>query len=154
MLYIFCGGGTDCALNGQPSVDRHLLLRREALELALYTFRYVDDVDSVVTFLPPRPAQTATPQQQQDPQQQQQMQQQQEPDSALFFRRDDDRVQQLLDTPIRELLATRQLSLGVPENEAAIVDEYTLPNLFRYQLQQSPDGQSTILLLSPQPPSS
>ena len=40
---------------GTPSEERHLLLRREALELALYTFRYRDDVDIVVALLPPPP---------------------------------------------------------------------------------------------------
>ena len=40
---------------GKPSEARHLLLRREALELALYTFRYVKDVDLVVALLPPKP---------------------------------------------------------------------------------------------------
>ena len=40
---------------GKPSEARHLLLRREALELALYTFRYVKNVDLVVALLPPKP---------------------------------------------------------------------------------------------------
>src|SRR5215211_2049114 len=40
---------------GKPSEERHLLLRREALELALYTFRYIDGVDEVVALLPPKP---------------------------------------------------------------------------------------------------
>ena len=43
------------------SEARHALLRREALELALYTFKYVDGVDSVSVFLPPRPDGQAAP---------------------------------------------------------------------------------------------
>ena len=30
-----------------------MLLSRQALELSLYTFKYVDDVNSVIVFLPP-----------------------------------------------------------------------------------------------------
>ena len=46
--------GTQCAISeGEPSEERHQLLRREALELALYTFKY-GDADSVIALLPPR----------------------------------------------------------------------------------------------------
>ena len=40
---------------GTPTSERFLLLRRQALELSLYTFKYVDDVDSVLVFMPPTP---------------------------------------------------------------------------------------------------
>jgi hypothetical protein len=46
---------------GKVSEARHKVLQREALELSLYTFRYLPDVDSVVTVLPPRPPATAAP---------------------------------------------------------------------------------------------
>jgi len=49
IVYILCGLGQECAISeGEPSEERQRLLRREALELALYTFRYVDDIDNVV----------------------------------------------------------------------------------------------------------
>ena len=52
-MYNLCGVGQKCSIaEGQPSEERARLLRREALELALYTFKYVDDVDSVITLLP------------------------------------------------------------------------------------------------------
>ena len=35
--------------------DAELVSRRQALELSLYTFKYVDDVESVVVFMPPTP---------------------------------------------------------------------------------------------------
>src|SRR4051794_21807815 len=55
LLYIFCGSATNCAITeGTATSAQHRLLRREALELALYTFHYEPDVDSIVTFLPPR----------------------------------------------------------------------------------------------------
>lgn len=53
LLYVFCGVQRDCSIPGLPSVERGELLRRQSLELALYTFKYLDDVDSVVTLLPP-----------------------------------------------------------------------------------------------------
>jgi hypothetical protein len=52
VLYQFCGLGTKCTIRGEPSEERALLLRREALEVALYSFRYLD-VDQVVMFMPP-----------------------------------------------------------------------------------------------------
>ena len=60
MQYVLCGLGESCAIaHGDPSEARHMLLRRQALELALYTFKYVDGVDSVTVFLPPPPGQDA-----------------------------------------------------------------------------------------------
>ena len=55
MAYNLCGiGGKNCAIGvSAPSANRLLLLRREALELALYTFKYVSGVDNVVAILPP-----------------------------------------------------------------------------------------------------
>jgi hypothetical protein len=52
VLFTLCGGATRCTIAGTPSTDRMLLLQREALELALYAFRYTD-VENVVVLLPP-----------------------------------------------------------------------------------------------------
>jgi hypothetical protein len=61
VLYQLCGEGTDCSIKeGKPSVERGLLLYREALELALYTFHYISGVDHVVVTIPPPPP-AATP---------------------------------------------------------------------------------------------
>jgi hypothetical protein len=55
IVYNLCGVGShDCSIGvGQPSSARLLLLRREALELALYTFKYLSGVNTVVAILPP-----------------------------------------------------------------------------------------------------
>jgi hypothetical protein len=55
VVYNLCGeGSSNCSIGvGQPSVARLLLLRREALELALYTFRYISGTQYVVAMLPP-----------------------------------------------------------------------------------------------------
>ena len=52
--YQMCGTGPGCTIPGAASNDRGLLLQREALELALYTFQYVP-VDVVVALYPPAP---------------------------------------------------------------------------------------------------
>ena len=56
VMYVLLGFGPGGSIPGTPTEERGLLVRREALELALYTFRYADDVDTVVTLLPPRAA--------------------------------------------------------------------------------------------------
>ena len=62
IMYSLCGLGDACSISeGVPSEARHALLRREALELSLYTFKNVDGIDSVTVFLPPRPDGQAAP---------------------------------------------------------------------------------------------
>jgi hypothetical protein len=56
VLYQLNGLGPNGSIKGgTPSESRLQLVRREALELALYTFRYLPDVKMVVTLLPPPP---------------------------------------------------------------------------------------------------
>jgi hypothetical protein len=55
--YSLCGLGDSCSIaTGTPSQSRGTLVRREILELALYTFKYVKGVQHVVAFMPPRKA--------------------------------------------------------------------------------------------------
>jgi hypothetical protein len=134
MMYVLCGGGTRCAINeGQPSTARARLLRREALELALYTFHYVHGVDSVVTFLPP--AATAKPSQA-------------APATALFFRKS--QYSPFTKVPLAQTLPGQPPTGELPqEGQGQLVDQLTLPSLFSYQLQRSSDGSSGILIFSP-----
>jgi hypothetical protein len=61
VLYELCGDGTDCSIKeGRPSEERALLLAREALELALYTFHYVSGVNQVIVTIPSPPPTSAT----------------------------------------------------------------------------------------------
>jgi hypothetical protein len=55
IVYNLCGeGSSNCSIGvGKPSANRLLLLRREALELALYTFRYISGIQTVLAILPP-----------------------------------------------------------------------------------------------------
>lgn len=59
VFYQLCGAGPNCSIPGKASLQRGLLVRREALELALYTFHYVSGASQVVvTFPPPPPSST------------------------------------------------------------------------------------------------
>jgi hypothetical protein len=134
MMYVLCGGGTRCAIpEGQPSIARARLLRREALELALYTFHYVHGVDSVVAFLPP--ASTAKPSQA-------------APSTALFFRKS--QYSAFTKVPLAQTLPGQPPAGELPQQgQGQLVDQLTLPSLFSYQLQRSSDGSSGILIFSP-----
>ena len=53
-MYSLCGLGTSCSIaTGKASVQRGTLVRREILELALYTFKYVGGIKNVIAFMPP-----------------------------------------------------------------------------------------------------
>jgi hypothetical protein len=130
VLYRLCGLGKRCAIDhGKPSTQRHLLLRREALELALYTFRYVSDVDQVVVFLPPPPGKQAT--------------------QALLVRHGD--VHAELARPLRATLGRRTPSVaGVDASpDAALVNRITIRTLYTFSLTQANQDASVFLVLEP-----
>jgi hypothetical protein len=90
VLYQLCGvGGKDCRIpSGKPSKQRYLLLARESLELALYTFRYTDAENVVAIFPPTANSKTGKIKKQQD--------------RAVFFQRQDveEQLQRPLDTTL------------------------------------------------------
>lgn len=63
-LFSFCGlsGQQNCSLPGEPTPERGVLLRRQALELSLYTFKFLPDIQTVVSLLPPIAAEGQAPQ--------------------------------------------------------------------------------------------
>jgi hypothetical protein len=133
VVYILCGFGQKCAIDeGVPSTERMRLLRREALELALYTFRYVDGKTTVVAFLPPRPGD--------------------DPTYALLFRKED--LEPELARPLRETLpdAVPPPPESISGFEAEAIDRLTAPSLFRYQFQQVQDGTAVLVLDDPSLP--
>jgi hypothetical protein len=130
--YVLCGVGSTsgrCAIGeGKATVQRSRLLHREALELALYTFKYVDGVDSVVTLQPPKAGSNPT--------------------YALFFRKDEFKDE--LDHPLRQTLqgASPYTSAGFSVAQQARVAQIVTPYLFRFSYQQAPDL-SALLVLQP-----
>jgi hypothetical protein len=128
-----CGLGEACSIPfGEPSEARHALLRREALELALYTFHYVKGIDSIVVLLPPAlPAEqggdlTST---------------------AVYLDRGN--VSRELGRPLTRTLGATIPAVGeMPDAELATVNRVTLPRTYTYAFRQAQDG-SAVMLLSP-----
>jgi hypothetical protein len=130
VMYTLCGLGTNCSIaEGESTVERGALLRREALELALYTFKYVGGgVDSVLVLLPPRSDGRAA--------------------AAVFLERSD--VGRELTHPVSGTL-TAPLTPGVgeiPPDELQTVERITRPRLYQYSYVQAQDG-SPVMVLAP-----
>lgn len=126
IMFILCGAGSDCTLPLEASSTAHeRLIRREALELSLYTMKY-NDVDPVAVLLPPDP--------------------QGNPGDALLFRRDD--LKPLLDRPLAQSLPTGKApnALGMEDLEVATVDYLTLTRRFDYDFLSAGDGTARMVL--------
>jgi hypothetical protein len=54
--FSLCGSGASCAIPGQPTEERGLLLRGMGLELAIRTMQFDPAIDNVAVFLGPIPA--------------------------------------------------------------------------------------------------
>jgi hypothetical protein len=154
IAFNLCGiGGRNCAIgSGTPSTARLLLLRREALELALYAFKYIHGVENVVAILPPgHAAQTSTL-------------------TKSLPTSNSSASSKLVNTAVlfeRQALApllSHPLTYSLPEQfpptvaempkapEAGLVDQVTANGLFSEQVQQAQDG-SSLIVLDPLPPS-
>jgi hypothetical protein len=129
-MYSLCGLGTHCSIaTGQPSQTRGQLVRREALETALYTFKYSPVIDSVIVFMPPRkdiPNQT----------------------TVLFFERD--ALSGRLNRPLSDTLPLKTPPLPDTVNtaEGSTIDALTLPSLYTSNLTQLQSG-GALLVLTP-----
>jgi hypothetical protein len=137
VMYTLNGLGEHGSIaGGEPSKARHLLLRREALELALYTFHYADDVDMVVTLLPPPPPEAGADESTALP-----------PVQALFFRPGD--LQGELGVPLETTVPPRtprpeQIRMNKPEFKR--IDALTRSNLFTASFQQGQDASVFLVL--------
>jgi hypothetical protein len=156
IAYNLCGiGGKDCAIGvGKPSTNRLLLLRREALELALYTFRYIGGTQNVVAILPPghsEPTKTAT--RSKKPPKASSTQTSAKPvDIAVLFVRQE--LSPLLKDRLTEILPGQtppSVAHMRQAPEAGLVEQLTARNLFTESLQQAQDG-SSLIVLNPLPP--
>lgn len=152
IAYNLCGiGGKNCAIGiGTPSTNRMLLLRREALELAMYTFKYINGAENVVAILPPGHTQQTGTLSKKLPTSDSTTSK--SVDIAVLFVRQE--LQPLLTHPLRATLP-EQFPPTVSEMpkapEAGLVDQITAHGLFSEQLQQAQDG-SNLIVLDPLPP--
>jgi hypothetical protein len=138
VMYTLNGLGAHGSIeHGTPSEERHLLVRREALELALYTFRYVDDVDMVVALLPPSKNDVAKALKTDE----------QPPLQALFYRPGD--LRDKLDVPLGATIPAQTprpetIKLSSPDSQA--IDALTNQNLFAASFQQGQDANAYLVL--------
>jgi hypothetical protein len=128
--YEICGLGQACSIaSGKASIARGTLVRREILELALYTFKYVGSVNNVVAFMPP-PAGT-------------------QPQYAVYLQRSDLAAE--LKQPLDKTLGAKvPLPANIPAAEVHVVNSVTGPRVFKYGVTQSQTGDA-ILVLTPHP---
>jgi hypothetical protein len=127
--YELCGLGTACSIaSGQPSETRGRLVRREALEVALYTFKFVPAINSVVAFMPPPPGQS--------------------PATLIYLQRSE--LEKQLSQPLRKTLPLEKPPLPTDPDlqEAATIDRLTNHTVYNYKLQQLQDA-SVLLVLDP-----
>jgi hypothetical protein len=131
VMYTMCGAAKGCVIReGQPSPARGQLLRRMALELGLYSFTYLDGIDSVVILTPPAVAGEPST------------------SSAVFLQRSD--VRQELSRPLAESLPA-PLTPGIGEisaEERRVVDRTTGRRVYDFDAWRTQDG-SAILALAP-----
>lgn len=59
VIYQLAGFNSDGSIEGKASNERGALVFREALELSLYTFRYLPDAEGVMVLVPPPPTDPA-----------------------------------------------------------------------------------------------
>ena len=128
IMYSLCGLGTSCAIaTGKPTVARGTLVRREILELALYTFKYVGGVKSVIAFMPPA---LGT-----------------QPKYVVYIQKSDLKPQ--LKTPLGETLGKKvPLPTTIPAREVQTIDAVTESRVYSFSLSQAQQGDA-ILVLAP-----
>jgi hypothetical protein len=108
-------------------VKRGTLVRREILELALYTFKYMGDVDNVVAFMPPTPGST--------------------PKYVVFLRRGE--LGNELHRPLAQVLNPKTpLASSISRTDQQVIDAATEQKVFGFTLSQTQNGEA-VLVLSP-----
>ena len=122
------GSGARCALSLGTSGELLMLLSRQALELSLYTFKYVSDVNSVVVFLPPSPEGQSN--------------------GSVFFRRGD--VADELRRPLSHLLPARTPRLeALSDIELGNIARLTRPRTYTFEFNAAGDGKPILILTPP-----
>jgi hypothetical protein len=128
LMFSLCGLGQSCSIEkGKPSVERGTLVRREILELALYTFKYVPGMKHVIAFMPPTPGN--------------------QPEYAVYLDRKD--VESELKQPLVRTLGKKvPLPTKISPREQQTIDTVTQPRVYKYSLSQAQQGDA-ILVLAP-----
>jgi hypothetical protein len=127
VLLKICGYGTSCAFaTGAPSVARGRLVRREIVELALYTFHYEAAIDNVIAFMPPV-SPTSQP--------------------VMVFIQRGDLASQLSQPLARTLNPQTPTVATMTPSDAAKVDALTGHRSYSWTFQQAQDGNAIFVLM-------
>lgn len=120
LMYTLCGLGQACSIaEGTPTIARGTLVRREILELALYTFKYVGGVNSIVAFMPPKNG-TST-------------------QYAILLQKAN--LEPELHTPLADTLSSKTpLPAAIPAREVHVVDATTESRIYTYGVSQTQTG--------------
>lgn len=123
LIYAFCGLGANCAIGGATAPSQ--LVRREALELSLYAFKYLRGVNQVVSLV--QTTKTSGT-------------------SAIFLRKD--QLTAELAKPLRDTLplAVPPRDGGTDSREGPTIDQLTLQNTFPAHFEPLPDGDAILVL--------
>jgi len=126
IAYVFCGAAPRCGLASTGAQDTVPMLRRETLELALYTFKYTPSVESIVGLLPPSGTSNY----------------------AIYLRRKNfaKELSKPLDAtlPEHKVLTYQRLS----PVEKATIDRLTMKNTYQSQFSQGANGRTLLVLRS------
>jgi hypothetical protein len=132
-LFSFCGlgGEQNCSLPGEPTPERLMLLRREAVELSIHTFRFLPEIQTVVSLFPPVQREGQPPQ-----------------TFAVYFQRR--HLQSALEQPFSKILPERPpfAEGDITPGEAETINRLTETRLFTSSFEQL-QTQGVILNLSP-----
>jgi hypothetical protein len=126
LMFVLCGLGPGCSIaTGTPTVARGRLVRREALELALYTFKYIGNVRYIVAFMPPKRGAQAQ--------------------YVVYFTKSD-LTSQLREPLDRTLATSTPTSSTIPPKEIVTIDRLTGSHEYQFQLQQAQQGDAILVL--------
>jgi hypothetical protein len=123
----FCGIGSQCSVaKGTPNAQRERLVRREALEVALYTFRYVPQVNAVIAYMPPPTGS--------------------QPSTLLYLERSN--LGPELKAPLAKTLPVDPPppAEATDKKESAAIDRLTIPVEYSFQFQALNDGTEALVL--------
>jgi len=125
-LYQLCGTGKACAIGeGKASVARGRLVRREALQLALLTFKYVPNVTHVIEFMPPPPGS--------------------QPSLVTYFEKSDLKSQ--LSQPLASTLSAKTPGVNsITPAEATRIDNLTTGHVYTFTFRTTQLGDAVLLL--------
>jgi hypothetical protein len=126
--YNMCGSTSSCSVpTGISANAAGVLTRREAYELALFTFKYVPSVSNVVVLTPPLVAKTKA--------------------RAIFIRRDD--VQAALNAPSLVLPGDSTKVTKVSQRDAQLIAKTTDPFIFSWILAEVGTASTPTLVINP-----